>query len=65
VITDTGRGIVQESLPRIFERFYSENGTNGTGLGLAIVQQICELHGWRIEVESEPGAGSSFRVTFT
>lgn len=64
VISDTGRGIVQESLPRIFERFYRGDNANGTGLGLAIVQQVCELYGWRIEVESTPGAGSSFRVTF-
>ena len=62
-ISDSGRGIVQESLPRIFERFYS-GGADGLGLGLAIVQRICDLYGWRIEVESKPAAGSSFSVTF-
>ncbi|HKU69362.1 MAG TPA: HAMP domain-containing sensor histidine kinase, partial [Burkholderiales bacterium] len=61
-ISDSGRGIVQESLPRIFERFYSN--ADGTGLGLAIVGRICEMYGWRVEVESQSGAGSSFSVTF-
>jgi signal transduction histidine kinase len=61
-ISDSGRGIVQESLPRIFERFYTN--ADGTGLGLAIVGRICELYGWRVEVESRSGAGSSFSVTF-
>ena len=61
-ISDSGRGILQESLPRIFERFYSN--ADGTGLGLAIVGRICELYGWQVEVESQSGAGSSFSVTF-
>jgi signal transduction histidine kinase len=62
-ISDSGRGIIQESLPRIFERFYS-GAADGLGLGLAIVQRICELYDWRIEVDSKPSAGSSFSVTF-
>ena len=62
-ISDSGRGIIQESLPRIFERFYS-GAADGLGLGLAIVRQICELYGWQIEVDSKPAAGSSFSVTF-
>jgi signal transduction histidine kinase len=63
-ISDSGHGIAQESLPRIFERFYSDGTAGSTGLGLAIVRRICELYGWQIEVESRTGAGASFSVTF-
>jgi two-component system phosphate regulon sensor histidine kinase PhoR len=66
-VADTGIGIPPEALPRIFERFYRvdkgrarEEG--GTGLGLAIVKHIAQLHGGRIEVESEERRGSTFRV---
>jgi two-component system phosphate regulon sensor histidine kinase PhoR len=65
-VHDTGIGIEQEDIPRIFDRFYrGESGRRtalGTGLGLAIVKRIIELHGGRIEVESEPGRGSAFCV---
>ena len=63
-VSDSGRGIVRESLPRIFDRLYSNGNADGMGLGLAIVRRICELYGWRVEVESQTGAGSSFSVTF-
>jgi signal transduction histidine kinase len=63
-ISDSGHGIVQESLTRIFERFYSKGNADGTGLGLAIVRRICELYGWQVEVESRTGTGSSFSVIF-
>jgi signal transduction histidine kinase len=63
-ISDSGRGIVQESLPRIFDRFYSEGNAEGMGLGLAIVRRICEIHGWQVEVESRSGAGSIFSIVF-
>jgi two-component system phosphate regulon sensor histidine kinase PhoR len=66
-VRDTGVGIPAEALPRVFERFYRvdqgrgrEDG--GTGLGLAIVKHVAQLHGGRVEVESEPGRGSLFRV---
>jgi signal transduction histidine kinase len=65
-IHDTGIGIKAENIPHIFDRFYrSELGrmaATGTGLGLAIVKRIIELHGGRIEVESEPGQGTTFSV---
>lgn len=67
-VEDTGFGIPAEALPRIFERFYRvdkgrarEEG--GTGLGLAIVKHIAQLHGGTVEVQSEEGRGSTFRVT--
>ena len=64
-VSDTGLGISEKELPRIFERFYRVEKSrgdvpDGTGLGLAIVQRILQLHNSRISVHSEPGAGTSF-----
>lgn len=66
-VNDTGRGIPEAALGRIFERFYRvDRGRSrqegGTGLGLAIAKHAAELHGGRIEVESALGRGSTFRV---
>ena len=60
---DTGCGMDTETMSRIFDPFYTtkESG-KGTGLGLAIVAQIAETHGGKIYVDSEPGAGTEFRV---
>ncbi len=64
-VRDTGCGIALEHQQRIFERFYQiplEAGrSGGQGLGLAIVKMIVELHGGQVTIESEPGAGSTFR----
>ncbi len=66
-IADTGIGIPPQALPRIFERFYRvdvgrSRAAGGTGLGLAIVKHVAQAHGGRVEVESRPGVGSTFRV---
>jgi signal transduction histidine kinase len=65
-IQDTGRGIPEEALPRIFDRFYrvpdQECDTPGTGLGLVIAKRIIESHGGQIIVESELGKGSTFTM---
>ena len=67
-VSDNGLGIAREDLPRIFERFYradkarSPEGTRGTGLGLSIVKHIAQLHGGRVQADSEPGKGTTIRV---
>jgi two-component system sensor histidine kinase RpfC len=68
-VADTGIGIAPEARARIFDSFAQADETiinryGGTGLGLAIAKQFVELNGGTIEVESEPGAGSTFRFTF-
>jgi signal transduction histidine kinase len=68
VVEDTGIGIKQEDLPRIFETFHQLHEAHtghysGVGLGLSIVKKYLELMQGEMEVESEPGRGSSFTVT--
>lgn len=67
-VRDSGIGIAQADLPRVFERFYKSDrartrGQGGTGLGLAIARHIVEAHGGRIWVKSKIGKGSSFYFT--
>lgn len=64
-VRDTGMGIRDEDLPRIFDRFYraaqpGDPASRGSGLGLALAKWIVERHGTRISVESVPGCGSCF-----
>jgi two-component system OmpR family sensor kinase/two-component system sensor histidine kinase BaeS len=68
VVGDTGEGITPEDLPYIFDRFWRgdrarthADGT-GAGLGLAIARQLVQLHGGRIEVESQVGRGTTFTI---
>jgi two-component system, sporulation sensor kinase E len=61
VVADTGGGIPQEMLNRIFEPFYTTK-KKGSGLGLLIVQRIVRDHGGRIQLESNVGQGTTFRV---
>jgi len=68
VVEDQGRGIAQENLDMIFERFQQGDASDsralgGTGLGLAICRRIVQQHGGIIWVESEPGKGSRFMFT--
>ncbi len=62
VVSDTGAGIRDEDIQRIFDPFFSTKDS-GTGLGLAIVHRIIESHGGMIEASSRPFAGASFKIT--
>ena len=67
VVKDTGIGIDKEHLPRLPERFYRVDGsrsreTGGTGLGLSIVKHVMQRHGGELDVQSEPGKGSQFKL---
>jgi len=69
-VTDEGPGLSPEQADRVFERFYRADvartrrsgGGSGTGLGLAIVAALVSAHGGRVEVDSRPGHGATFRV---
>ena len=69
-VVDTGPGMSSEQRERVFERFYRAdaartrkvNTVNGTGLGLSIVAAIVAAHHGRVEVDSTPGEGTTFRV---
>jgi nitrogen fixation/metabolism regulation signal transduction histidine kinase len=60
-VTDTGEGLSPEECSRLFTPYYTTK-RHGTGLGLAIVQSVVSDHSGRIEVESAPGAGATFRI---
>ncbi|NWG06387.1 MAG: cyclic nucleotide-binding domain-containing protein [Chloroflexi bacterium] len=67
-VEDHGIGITKENLPRIFDRFYhlersGDDLFGGIGLGLAITRQVIQQHQGNIDVESEPGKGSTFTLT--
>jgi signal transduction histidine kinase len=68
-VSDTGRGIEEQQLPRVWERFYRAEASrardadgDGAGLGLAIVRGFVEAHGGRVEAESRPRLGSTFTI---
>jgi PAS domain S-box-containing protein len=61
-VADTGFGIEKADLPKIFQPFFTAKKRRGMGLGLPICQRIVKNHGGRIEVESEPGKGTIFKI---
>jgi DNA-binding response OmpR family regulator len=67
-ITDNGIGIENKRLDKIFDRFYQVDGSHtreseGTGIGLSLTKELVELHKGKIEVESEYGKGSTFKIS--
>ena len=66
-VSDNGRGIEPEHLPRVFDRFYradSSRGSDGAGLGLALVKSIVDLHGGSAIIESNVGRGTTVKLIF-
>jgi two-component system, OmpR family, phosphate regulon sensor histidine kinase PhoR len=68
-VNDNGPGIAEEHLPRLTERFYRidqgrSRSAGGAGLGLAIVKHVLQIHGAVLEIQSQPGAGSTFTCVF-
>jgi two-component system sensor histidine kinase BaeS len=63
-VKDTGRGIKEEDLKRVFDRFYKDKESGGRGLGLAIVKELTEVMGGKIDVKSVEGSGSEFTLCF-
>ncbi|MEY4267017.1 MAG: hypothetical protein RIS90_1552 [Pseudomonadota bacterium] len=68
-VTDSGPGIAPEHIPRLTERFYRidrsrSRDTGGTGLGLAIVKHVAQRHGGQLRIDSVPGQGSCFTLSF-
>jgi signal transduction histidine kinase/ligand-binding sensor domain-containing protein/DNA-binding response OmpR family regulator len=66
-VTDSGIGIPKETVDRIYDRFYQNDSSAailnyGTGIGLSIVKEFVNMHGGKIDVESEPGDGSTFTI---
>ena len=67
-VSDTGMGIAPDEIDQVFGRFFrssvvEEKAIQGSGLGLAIVKTIVESHEGRIDVRSEPGAGTTFTMS--
>ncbi|HEY5808961.1 MAG TPA: ATP-binding protein [Povalibacter sp.] len=67
-VSDTGIGVPESEIPRLFERFHRVEGAQGrsfegTGIGLALVQELVRLHGGRIDVASEAGKGTTFTIS--
>ena len=62
-VSDTGAGIRPEDLPHVFDRFYKAVDSGGMGLGLAIARRLVEAHGGEIRAESQPGQGTTMRIT--
>lgn len=68
-VVDTGKGIAQDAIGKIFDRFYQEDdarstGNRGLGLGLALTKRVADLHGWTLTARSKEGKGSEFTVRF-
>ncbi len=66
-VRDSGVGIAKENIPKLFDKFTqfgrkASPGEKGTGLGLAIVKKLVEMHGGKIDVESQLGKGTTFNI---
>ena len=65
MVSDTGEGISPENLPHIFERGFSTKAATGRGVGMRNIQEIVESHDAAIDVDTEPGSGTTFTLIFS
>ena len=65
MVSDTGEGISAEALPRIFELGYSTKASKGRGVGMSRIKEIVDSHGGTIDVDAEPGSGTTFTIIFS
>lgn len=63
-VADDGVGMDYEVKQKVFANFFTTKGEGGTGLGLLVTRKLVQEHGGRVEVESEPGAGTTFTMRF-
>ncbi len=63
-VTDTGRGIPEQEIGKIFQRQFKGSGSTGSGIGLSLVKRICDRYGWEAVIKSSPGHGTSARLIF-
>ncbi len=63
-IEDTGVGMSETELSRVFERHYRASDTGGAGIGLSLVKRICERYGWHVEIASQVGEGTKVQLLF-
>ncbi|TCJ20247.1 HAMP domain-containing histidine kinase [Parasulfuritortus cantonensis] len=63
-VSDSGCGIAEDELERVFRRHYRGVASDGAGIGLSLVKRICELHGWRIAIASQTGSGTTATLIF-
>lgn len=64
-VTDTGSGIQEEEIDKVFERHFKGSASTGTGIGLSLVKRICDRYGWQAEIASSAGQGTTIRLVFT
>lgn len=65
MVSDTGEGIADEILPRIFEPGFSTKASRGRGVGMRRIKDIVDSHGGTIDVDTEPGSGTTFTIIFS
>ena len=65
VVADTGIGIPQEDIDRVFQRYYRGAASDGSGIGLSLVKRICDRQGWRVTLESRPAGGTAATLRFS
>ncbi len=64
IVSDTGTGIREEEIGKVFQRHFKGSGSTGSGIGLSLVKRICDRYGWETIIESTEGQGTSAQLVF-